>query len=285
MENRESYSPQRRVRIFIVTDMEGCAGILNHDDWVVPSGRYYDLGRRFLTDETNAAIAGFFAGGITEAVVCDGHGAGGIDPELLDQRVELLRGAPHPVWPFFLDDGFDAIAWVGQHAKAGTPGSHISHTGWFNVIDMSVNGISIGEYGQMALCARELGIPAIFAAGEEALAREAEALTPGVITAAVKRGILPDGLEHLSTEEYRTAKLSALHKSPAAACRLIREQAFQAARKFLTEPESFHYPRLEPPIEIVTRLRMTNGAPAHCEIQRNDRSFIAAMNSKPEIRT
>ena len=154
-----------------------------------------------------------------------------------------------------------------------------------NVIDMSVNGISIGEYGQMALCARELGIPAIFAAGEEALAREAEALTPGVITAAVKRGILPDGLEHLSTEEYRTAKLSALHKSPAAACRLIREQAFQAARKFLTEPESFHYPRLEPPIEIVTRLRMTNGAPAHCEIQRNDRSFIAAMNSKPEIRT
>lgn len=95
---------------------------------------------------------------------------------------------------------FTALAFVGQHAKAGAPCSHITHTQWFNYIDLTINGISIGEYGQLALCAMELGVPTIFACGEKALAEEAEKLTPGVVTVVVKRGILPDGLEHLDTD-------------------------------------------------------------------------------------
>jgi len=92
------------MKIYLMTDMEGCAGILNHDDWVLPSGRYYDAGRRILTDETNAAIDGFFAEGATEIVVVDGHGAGGIDPLRLDSRAQLQRGyRGEPVYPFGLD--------------------------------------------------------------------------------------------------------------------------------------------------------------------------------------
>ena len=127
------------MKIMIMTDMEGCAGILNHDDWVTPEGRYYEKGQRFLTGEVNAAVAGFFEAGATEVVIIDGHGYGGIDPELLDERASLSRGAPKPVWPWGLDKTFAGMAFVGQHAKAGTPYSHITHTGWFNCIDTTVN--------------------------------------------------------------------------------------------------------------------------------------------------
>lgn len=55
-----------------MTDMEDCAGILNHDDWGVPESRYYEQGKCFLTKEVNAAIAGFFEAGVDEVVVIAG---------------------------------------------------------------------------------------------------------------------------------------------------------------------------------------------------------------------
>lgn len=106
------------MKIFIMTDMEGCAGILNYTDWCEPGGRFYEKGMRILTEEVNAATCGFFAGGATEVLVVDGHGAGGIDVELLDKRAELLHRKPSPTWPWTLDSTFDGLAFVGQHAKA-----------------------------------------------------------------------------------------------------------------------------------------------------------------------
>ena len=266
------------MKIMVMTDMEGCAGILNHDDWVLPEGRFYGQGRRLLTEETSAAVAGLLEGGATEVVVADGHGAGGIDPELLDERAQLLRGPTHPVWPFGLDESYDGIGWVGQHAKAGTPYSHITHTQWFNYIDLAVNGISIGEYGQLALCAMELGVPSILACGEQAFAEEAAALTPGVVTAAVKRGLLPDGLDHLSVDEYRRAKLGAIHLSPRRARMLIRDGAARAARLLRAEPQSFRYPTLAPPYVRTARFRSAGDAPPHSARDEHPSSIIALMN-------
>ena len=95
----------RAMKIMIMTDMEGVAGVLNHDDWVHPHSRFYAQGLRLLTAEVSAAVAGFYAGGAREIVVIDGHGAGGIDPELLDPRAQLMRGwgaEVYPLWTFAL---------------------------------------------------------------------------------------------------------------------------------------------------------------------------------------
>lgn len=268
------------MKIYLMTDMEGCAGILNFNDWVFPGGRYYDRGKRLLTLEVNAAAEGFFAGGADEILVVDGHGYGGIDPELLDERLSLMKGPPSPVFPFGLDSSFDAFACVGQHAKAGTPYSHMTHTDTLRVIDQTIQGISIGEYGQMALCARELGIPAIFAAGEEAFAREAEALTPGVVTVSVKRGLLPDGLDGLSEEEYAKSKLSAIHTAPVRARKLLAAGAEAALKKFREHPESFRYPELVPPFELRRKCRSHEGRPVpYTLVCRHPSSFIAMLNS------
>ncbi len=268
------------MKIYLMTDMEGCAGILNFKDWVFPEGRYYDKGKRLLTLEVNAVAEGFFAAGADKILVADGHGHGGIDPELLDERLQLLKGLTSPIFPFGLDSTFDAFACVGQHAKAGTPFSHMTHTGTFLAIDETVQGISIGEYGQMALCARELGVPTIFAAGEEAFAREAEALTPGVVTVGVKRGLLPDGLDDLSSEEYGEAKLAAIHLAPAGARKLLTAGAKAALEKFKEHPESFSYPELQPPYELRLRCRRHSGRTSpYTLVRRHPTSFIGAMNA------
>jgi len=266
------------MKVMVMTDMEGCAGILNHDDWVMPEGRFYAEGRRLLTEEANAAADGLLEGGATEVVIVDGHGAGGIDPELVDERAQVLRGPTDPTWPLGLDESFDGIAWVGQHAKAGTPCSHITHTQWFSYIDLAINGISIGEYGQMALCAMELGVPSILGCGELALAQEASALTPGVVTVAVKRGLLPDGLDHLSTDEYRRAKLGALHMAPKRARAMIRAGALEAVRRLRSDPSSFRYPDLSPPYVRTARFRKTGDSPPYSTRDEHPDSIIALMN-------
>ncbi|MHB0858625.1 MAG: M55 family metallopeptidase [Anaerolineae bacterium] len=247
------------MRVYLMTDMEGVAGVLDHDNWCQPPGsrypgRYYDLGREFLTLEVNAAVDGLFAGGAEAVTVSDGHGAGGINPNLLDERARLLRGWPTG-WPVGLDAGYDAVAWVGQHAKAGTTLAHIAHTQWFNYIDLSVNDVSIGEYGQLALCAGELGLPALFASGDRAFCEEAQRLTPGVVTVAVKEGLEPDDGRTLDTNAYMAHNLAAIHLQPQAARKVIRQGALDAARRFCSDGDACQPLHLQAPYERVTLLR------------------------------
>ena len=37
------------MKIFLMADMEGSAGILNHDDWVAKDGYLYEKGKRICT--------------------------------------------------------------------------------------------------------------------------------------------------------------------------------------------------------------------------------------------
>lgn len=266
------------MKIMIFTDMEGVAGNLNFNDWCRADGQFFAKGQRLLTGEVNAAIDGLSAGGAKELIVVDGHGPGGIDPEILDERAILVRGRGEYMWPWGLDTSFDGLAIVGQHAKAGTPYSHMTHTQWFNYIDLSVNGISIGEYGQLALCAMELGVPTILACGELALTQEAELLTPGVITVSVKRGLLPDGLDDLDAEAYSRSKLSAEHQSPKRARMLIREGAIKAAEKLLQTPNAFHYPKIQPPYTRVCRFRKNGDVLPYETRDEHPNSIVALMN-------
>lgn len=263
------------MRIYLMTDMEGVAGLLNHDDWCMHQSRYYDLGRELLTREVNAAVDGFFAGGATAVRVVDGHGAGGINPVQLDARAELMRGFGMG-WPFLLNDGFDAVAWVGQHAKAGTPFAHIAHTQWFNYIDLSINGVSIGEFGQLALCAAELGIPSIFLSGDQAACAEAQQLAPGIETVSVKRGTTTGSGDELDTRQYMQRNLGAIHTHSLRARELISAGALLAVRNL-----SSHRPMaiLPPtPYECVARFRQDGDKPAWTSLTHHQSSICELLN-------
>jgi len=60
------------VKVFISSDMEGTAGIV---DWqqVIGPGPAYERGRALLLGEVNAAIEGAIDGGADEIVVNDSH--------------------------------------------------------------------------------------------------------------------------------------------------------------------------------------------------------------------
>lgn len=265
------------MKLYIMTDLEGVAGVLSFQEWTGPGKPYYGLARELLTAEVNAAVDGFFKGGVTEILVADGHGPGAVNIDQLDPRVEYLRGWGDGPWPLMLDETFDALAFVGQHAKAGTPYAHLAHTQSTGYLDLSINGTSIGEFGQLAMCGSELGVRAIFGSGDEAFTKEAQSLVPGIETVAVKRGVRSGTGDDLTREAYVRFTASALHFHPVKARQLIREGALRAVSR--AREEDFGIIPLNPPFKRVAKFRPSEDNPdRRVSRETHASNVIALMN-------
>ncbi|MDX6414986.1 MAG: D-amino peptidase [Gaiellaceae bacterium] len=186
------------VKVFIVSDMEGVAGIVK---WQQVDGneekRSYHEGRKLYTEEINAAVRGAKSAGAKEIVVMDCHGAGGewtfnsLVPEELDPSCEYVVQNDWTEYTELLEQGCDAALFVAMHAKAGTPDGVLSHTvsgqAWR---DLQFNGVSVGETGINAALCGQWGCPVVLVTGDEAVCKEATALLgDGLTTVAVKRGL------------------------------------------------------------------------------------------------
>ena len=270
------------MRIYVMTDLEGVAGVRDFQEWTSPGKPYYDLARELLTEELNAAVDGFFVGGATSILVADGHGPSAIDIVRLDPRVELLRGWGRG-WPLGLEEGgFDAIAWVGQHAKSRTELSNMAHTQGCRYLELSVNGTAIGEFGQLAMCASELGVRAIFAAGELAFTTEAQALVPGIETVAGKRGTKPGRGDECTEEQYRLRNKGAIHQHPLRVREMIRKGAERAVRR--AHEEDFGLIPLKPPFRRTLVYRATAEQPRVYTVDEHPDSFSALMNMSADMK-
>ena len=62
------------MRIAIMTDLEGVAGVIDSVNWCLFDGRYYEIAKELLTEEVNAAVRGFRSAGALEFHVIDGLG-------------------------------------------------------------------------------------------------------------------------------------------------------------------------------------------------------------------
>lgn len=240
------------MKVYIMTDMEGVAGIINSADYASPGNRYYEVARELTTLETNAAIEGVLEAGATEILVVDGHGPGAINPTLLHPEAKLLTGRPVG-YSFVCDDSFNAAMMVGQHAKTNTDGGHLCHTGSFAVEDLSINGVSVGEAGCNMLLAAHYGIPTVMLSGDEAACDEVRTLSPHIEVAPVKEGIKRGSASGLTAEENRLFNGAAVHLSPEKARQLIGEKA----RIGLERVRQIKPFRVEPPYELVSVLRPT----------------------------
>ncbi len=270
------------MKIYIMTDLEGCAGVIDRENWVLWDSRYYEEAKLLLTEEINAAIQGFYEAGATDILVADGHGYGGINHLKLDSRVKFLRGFPDP-WPFGLDTTYDCMCFIGQHAKASTERAHICHTGNHYVIDKSINGVSIGEYGSMVYCAQELGVPVIFGSGDLAFTKEAEELTAGIITVSVKEGLMTgQGLDR-TFEQTINRNIAAIHLHPIKARELIKKGAYDALKKFITTPEEFRVKKpINAPYECIVQYRPGKDREAQTLVYQHETSVIEMLNSSPK---
>jgi len=208
------------VRVHIISDMEGVAGIVK---WEQVSGgeKLYDECRALYTEEINAVVRGARAAGATEVVVMDNHGAGGaydfnsLLPDLLEPDCEFVVQQEWTEYTGFLESGCDAALLVGMHAMAGTADGVLSHTvsgqAWHS---LRFNGTPVGETGINAAVCGQWGVPVVLVTGDRAVCTEArELLGDRLTTVEVKEGI---------------GRFSARMKTPQRARELIEEGARQA---------------------------------------------------------
>jgi D-amino peptidase len=181
---------QQGKRVYISVDMEGISGV-NGDDQTSAGQPEYARARKLMAEDANAAIRGAFEGGATDVLVNDSHGGQrNLLPEDLDPRARLISHSfkRHGMMEG-LDDSFDAVIFVGYHAKADAPRGLFAHTGSGVVRDLQVNGRSVGEGGMNAALAAYYGVPVVAVSGDDVAVAEVKESAPGARGVVVKRAI------------------------------------------------------------------------------------------------
>jgi D-amino peptidase len=205
-------------------DFEGGAAIVGKAGKTLTECDQYELARRVLTGETNAAIDGALEAGATDIIVNDCHGGGlNLLYEELRPEARVLLGVPRPR-RFWALEGSDALFFVGYHPMAGAERGVLAHSySSVAIQNMWLNGRLIGEIGLDAALAGQLGVPVVLVTSCTAGCAEAAAFIPRVETVATKEGL---------------GRNCALSHHPQRACELIREGAARALRR-LAEIEPF----------------------------------------------
>ncbi|MGE0461665.1 MAG: M55 family metallopeptidase [Vicinamibacterales bacterium] len=221
-------------KVYISVDMEGISGV-NGDDQTSAGGAEYGRARKLMAEDANAAIRGAFEGGATEVVVNDSHGSQrNLLPEDLDPRARLISHSFKRYGMMEgLDETFDAIVFVGYHAKADAPRGVFAHTGSGVVRDLQVNGVSVGEGGMNAALARWYGVPVVAVSGDDTAVEEVTRSVPGIRGVVVKRAI--------NTRAVELRPLAEARKDIQAAAR----EGVQAARKSTPERAAAYQVRMQ----------------------------------------
>ncbi len=161
------------MKIYISSDMEGTAGVVDWDH-VRPGTNDYEYYVGLLTNEINAAIEGAIEAGADEFVVNDSHGRmANLRPGALAGRASYLSGRFKPRYMMEgLDDSFDAVFFVSYHGSMSSANSVLSHTYFPQAFaEVTLNGHVAGESAINALVAKAYGVPIV-------LKRETSRLQP-----------------------------------------------------------------------------------------------------------
>jgi D-amino peptidase len=189
-------SAQATKKVFISADMEGISGI-SASDQLSATGTEYNRSRRMMADDVNAAIRGARRAGARDIVVNDSHGSmRNLRLEDLDPQVRLISHSFKPSGMMEgLDESFDAVIFIGYHAKAGHPAGLFAHTGSGVVRDVRVNGASLGEGGLNTMVAAWYGVPVALVTGDDVAVKQVAEVARAAQTVAVKRAINPRAVE------------------------------------------------------------------------------------------
>ena len=177
-------------KIFICVDMEGITGVSNGDQ-TGGTGADYARARKMMADDTNAAIRGAVAGGATDVVVIDSHGTGhNLQREDVEAPARLIsENFRRNGMMEGLDSSFDAVFFIGHHAKAGSPVGVLAHTQNGNIRDVQINGKSVGEGGMNTIYAASLGVPVVMVTGDQIAVSQIQDVATSAQGVVVKRAM------------------------------------------------------------------------------------------------
>lgn len=202
-------------KIMVRTDMEGLSGVVNYSQVTLGTPEYH-FGQDMLMSELLALIEGLQTAGIDEIVLFDEHATGrNTRMEELPDFVSSINGKPLYTrdWVGGLDSTFDGMMMLGLHGKAGTVGGVLPHTYGSDILDIQLNGVSVGEIGIEAALAGDCDVPTLLIIADSAGVEEAKALLPGIFTVTTKEAL---------------AETAARCYAPAGVAKRIREGAIEA---------------------------------------------------------
>lgn len=197
--------PPKALRVFIVVDMEGIAGVVDSSQ-LAPGGSEYASARKLMTAEANAAVEGALAAGATKVTVSDGHGNGlNLIPEELNPKARLIRSWPRPKGMMEgVEDGYDAVVCIGFHASVNTPGAVLAHTFSGRYYDVKFNGKHGPEAMAIAAVAGSYGVPVVLVAGDNTIVDEVHRLVdPNIVGVVVKKALGMRSADSVSPETAR----------------------------------------------------------------------------------
>ena len=201
-EPQASASAAKKLKVYISVDMEGVAGVVTADQ-LGPGGFEYERFRHFMTNETLAAVRAAKESGATEVAVSDSHGNG--ESLLIDEfpkHVRIVRSWPrHGGMMAGLDSSFDAALFVGYHASTTNMHGVRAHTfssAHLTRVLLNGNPVSEGEFN--AAFAGALGVPVIFASGDDAALEELKSRLGNIETAETKKNLSFHSAETLTPE-------------------------------------------------------------------------------------
>jgi D-amino peptidase len=199
----------------MITDAEGVAGVCRQEQTNPKDPEM----RQLLTGEINAAVSGFYDGGATDVFVWDGHdGSQTLSALTIDPRAHLIMGSLPA--NMLMERHYSALAFVGQHARANSPGGVMAHSySSLGIQNLLMNGKPVGELETRTALAGWFNTPVIFLSGDQAAAEQLKKIVPDAETAVVKEGI----------DNYTCISLSA-----EGARHLIRERAAASMKKIGT---------------------------------------------------
>jgi D-amino peptidase len=255
------------MKILIAADMEGISGVVNWEQ-VKPGTSEWQRFRRIMTEDVNAAISGALEAGVEEIMVSDGHwNSDNIMIDLLNPRATYNYGTPRPLSMVEgIDQGVDAVFFIGFHARVGTQAAILDHT-WSNIVvgNVWLNEQIVGETGLNAALAGHFNVPVLLISGDQAVNKEARDLIPGIQTVVVKQ----------ASGRYAA---NCLH--PKQAQKLIQDGARMAIQAFQNGegPEVF---KVKQPVQAKIELKSTELAdraqivPGVQRISAKDIVFVA----------
>jgi D-amino peptidase len=192
----------KKLKVYISVDMEGVAGVVTADQ-LGPTGFEYERFRRFMTNETLAAINAAKEAGATEIVVSDSHGNGeSLLIDLFPKDVRIVRAWPrHGGMMAGLDPSFDAALFIGYHASTTNPRGVRAHTfSSAHLARVALNGTAVTEGEFNAAYAGSLAVPVVFASGDDAATEELRSRLGNLDTVETKKSLGFHSAETLTPE-------------------------------------------------------------------------------------
>ncbi len=229
------------MKAYVSIDFEGLPGI--PVGGLVPRSPQYSRSEWIVTRISKVVVEKLLSSGFKRVTLADSHGyMTNIDYREIPRGVTLIQGFPRPLSMITgIEEGYDAVYFIGYHAAAGTLRGYLDHTySGTTFYRVYVNGSQASEFLLNALVAGEHGVPVVLVAGDKALEAEVKKHAPWAVFVPLKQGLgryaasfesLPEVLEDLE--------------------RGI-EESVKALKEGKTKPLVF-----EKPIELAVELRDT----------------------------